>query len=187
MTILNRLLHPSARPIRAVRKKVEKTEKADNPYQAVAELAGTLRHHQEMPIRFQREWLAAFLVGVILLGLVAGLYLNVSARAAITGREIQSLEAEIAANKRDNADLQTHIAILLSNQSLSQRARALGFEPVKRDDVEYIVVPGYFPPQGINFVQPTIETDLLATKPEYSESLFDWLGRQIEAASRPLR
>jgi cell division protein FtsL len=187
MTILNRLLHPSARPIRAVRKKVEKTEKADTPYQAVAELAGTLRHHQEMPIRFQREWLAAFLVGVILLGLVAGLYLNVSARAAITGREIQSLEAEIAANKRDNADLQTHIAILLSNQSLSQRARALGFEPVERDDVEYIVVPGYFPPQGINFVQPTIETDLLATKPEYSESLFDWLGRQIEAASRPLR
>jgi cell division protein FtsB len=187
MTILNRLLHPSARPIRAVRKKVEKTEKADTPYQAVAELAGTLRHHQEMPIRFQREWLAAFLVGVILLGLVAGLYLNVSARAAITGREIQSLEAEIAANKRDNADLQTHIAILLSNQSLSQRARALGFEPVKRDDVEYIVVPGYFPPQGINFVQPTIETDLLATKPEYSESLFDWLGRQIQAASRPLR
>lgn len=183
MTILSRLMNPSARPVKAVRKKAEK---ADSPYQAVAELAGTLRHHQEMPIRFQREWLAAFLVGVMLLGLVAGLYLNVSARAAITGREIQSLEAEIAANKRDNADLQTQIATLLSNQSLSQRARALGFEPVKRDDVEYIVVPGYFPTQGITLVQPAAETDLLATKPEYTESLFEWLGRQIEAASRPL-
>lgn len=183
MTILSRLMNPSARPVKAVRKKAEK---ADSPYQAVAELAGTLRHHQEMPIRFQREWLAAFLVGVMLLGLVAGLYLNVSARAAITGREIQSLEAEIAANKRDNADLQTQIATLLSNQSLAQRARALGFEPVKREDVEYIVVPGYFPPQGLNLVQPVAETDLLATKPEYSESLFEWLGRQMEAASRPL-
>lgn len=184
MTILSRLMNPSARPVKAVRKKAEK---ADSPYQAVAELAGTLRHHQEMPIRFQREWLAVFLVGVMLLGLVAGLYLNVSARAAITGREIQSLEMEIAANKRDNADLQTQIATLLSNQSLSQRARALGFEPVKREDVEYIVVPGYFPPQGINLVQPVAETDLLATKPEYSESLFEWLGRQMEAASKPLR
>ncbi len=184
MTILSRLMNPSARPVKAVRKKAEK---ADSPYQAVAELAGTLRHHQEMPIRFQREWLAVFLVGVMLLGLVAGLYLNVSARAAITGREIQSLEAEIAANKRDNADLQTQIATLLSNQSLSQRARALGFEPVKREDVEYIVVPGYFPPQGINLVQPVAETNLLAKKPEYSESLFEWLGRQMEAASRPLQ
>lgn len=183
MTLLSRLLNPSARPVKAVRKK---PEKADSPYQAIAEMAGTLRHHQEMPIRFQREWLAAFLAGVMLLGLVAGLYLNVSARAAITGREIQNLESEIAANKRDNADLQTQIAILLSNQSLSQRARALGFEPVKREEIEYIVVPGYFPPQGINLVQPTADTDLLATKPEYTESLFEWLGRQMEAASRPL-
>ncbi len=184
MTILSRLMNPSARPVKAVRKKAEK---ADTPYQAIAELAGTLRHHQEMPIRFQREWLAVFLVGVMLLGLVAGLYLNVSARAAITGREIQSLEAEIAVNKRDNADLQTQIATLLSNQSLAQRAQALGFEPVKREDVEYIVVPGYFPPQGIHLVQPVADADLLAKKPEYTESLFEWLGRQMEAASRPLK
>ncbi|GAB4493007.1 MAG: hypothetical protein Fur0016_29030 [Anaerolineales bacterium] len=184
MTILSRLLNPSARPVKVVRKQADT---ADNRYQAIAELAGTLRHHQEMPIRFQREWLAVFLVGVMLLGLVAGLYLNVSARAAITGREIQSLEAEIAANKRDNADLQTQIAVLLSNQSLSQRARALGFEPITRENVEYIVVPGYFPSHGINLVQPVDQTDLLATKPEYSESLFEWLGRQMEAASRPLQ
>jgi len=183
MTLLNRLLNPSARPVRVLCKKAEKP---NGPYQAIAEMAGTLRHHQEMPIRFQREWLAAFLAGVMLLGLVAGLYLNVTARAAITGREIQSLEVEIAANKRDNADLQTRIAILLSNQSLSQRARALGFEPVKREDVEYVVVPGYFPPQGFSLVQPAAETDLLATKPEYTESLFEWLGRQMETASRPL-
>lgn len=184
MTILNRLLNPSAqRPVRAARKK---TEKPNSPYQAIAEMAGTLRHHQEMPLRFQREWLAAFLAGVMLLGLVSGLYLNVTARAAITGREIQNLEAEIAANRRENADLETQIALLLSNQSLSQRAQALGFEPVRRDNVEYIVVPGFFPSQGISLVQPAAETDLLTAKPEYTESLFEWLGRQMEAASRPL-
>lgn len=183
MTILDRLLNPSAHPVRAVRKKAEKP---GSPYQAIAEMAGTLRHYQEIPLRFQREWLAAFLAGVMLLGLVAGLYLNVTARAAITGREIQSLEVKIAANKRDNADLQTQIAVLLSNQALSQRAQALGFEPVEREDVEYIVVPGYFPTKGISLVQPAAETNLLAAKPEYTESLFEWLGRQMEAASKPL-
>ncbi len=180
MTILSRLLNPSARSVRVVRKK------ADNPYQAIAEMAGTLRFHQEIPLRFQREWLAIFLAGVMLLGLVAGLYLNVTARAAITGREIQSLKVEIAANERDNADLQTQIAGLLSNQALSQRAQALGFEPVSREEVEYIVVAGYFPQPGLHFAQPVAETDLLATKPEYTESLFEWLGRQLEAASKPL-
>lgn len=183
MTLLHRLLRPSARPLRLVR---QKSEPPASAYQAVAEVVGTLRQHQAMPIRFQHEWLAAFLALVMMAGLVAGLYLNVTARTAITGREIQTLEAEIAANKRDNADLQTHIAALLSSQALSQRARSLGFEPVQREEVEYIVVPGYFPPQGVTFVQPAAETDLLAARPEYNESLFEWLGRQLEAASRPL-
>ncbi|MCX7754964.1 MAG: hypothetical protein N2117_06920 [Anaerolineales bacterium] len=183
MTLLNRLLHPSARPLRLVRKEAQPPA---NTYQAVAELTGSLRHHREMPLRLQHEWLAAFLAFVMLTGLVAGLYLNVTARTAITGREIQSLEAEIAANKRDNADLQTQIAALLSHQSLSQRARSLGFEPVQRQEVEYIVVPGYFPSQGVQFVQPVAETDLLTARPEYNESLFEWLGRQLESASRPL-
>jgi len=180
MTIIGKLLNPSARPTRAARKP------GASPYQALAELAGTLRYHQEMPLRFQREWLAMFLAGVMVLGLVAGLYLNVTARAAIAGREIQGLEAEIAANKRVNADLQTRIAILLSNTVLAQRARELGFEPATRENIEYIVVPGYVPAQGVNFIQPAAETDLLASHPEYTESLFAWLGRQIESASQPL-
>jgi hypothetical protein len=153
----------------------------------VAELAGSLRRNQDIPLRFQREWLAMFLAGVMVLGLVAGLYLNVTARAAIAGREIQTLEVEIAANKRVNADLQTQIAILLSQNVLSQRAQALGYEPVSRDNLEYMLVPGYFPPQGLSLVQPVPDTDLLANSPQYTESLFEWLGRQIETASKPLK
>jgi hypothetical protein len=182
MTLIGRLLNPSARP-RAVRKQ----ESPESPYQAIAELAGSLRYHQTMPLRFQREWLAMFLVGVMLLGLVAGLYLNVTSRAAIAGREIQGMEVNIAANQRINADLETQIAVLLSNTVLADRAKALGYEPVTRDSIEYMVVPGYFPQQGLSLVQPVAATDLMAVSPEYTESLFDWLGRQLESASKPLK
>lgn len=180
MTILGKLINPDERP-RATRKK-----KGVSPYQAVAEMAGTLRLYQDMPMRVQREWLIVFLVGVMVLGLVAGLYLNVTARAAIAGREIQTIEAQIAVNQRVNADLQTKIAIQLSNTVLYERALAMGFEPVTRENLEYMIVPGYFPQQGVSMAQPVVETDILASSPEFSESLFDWIGRQVEAASRPL-
>jgi hypothetical protein len=180
MAIIGKFMNPGARP-RATRRK-----DSSHPYEAVAEMAGSLRHSQDIPIRIQREWLAMFLVVVAVLGLVAGLYLNVTARAAIAGREIQTLDMQIAANQRINADLQIQIAIRLSNAVLYQRALAMGFEPVARENLHYMVVPGYFPPQGVNMVSPVAETDLRANLPEYSESLFDWIGRQIEAASRPL-
>ena len=179
MTLFGKLINPSARP-RAIRKK------STSSYQAVAEMAGALIPSVNVPMRLQREWLVMFLAGVMIAGLVAGLYLNVTARAAIAGREIQSIEAQIAVDERANADLQTQIATQLSYDQLYRRAVALGFEPLSRDNVEYMVVPGYFPQQTVEFSQPAVETDVLASSPEFSESLFDWIGRQIEAASRPL-
>jgi len=122
----------------------------------------------------------------VMMSLVAGLYLNVTARTAIAGREIQNLEAEIIINERVNADLQTDIATLLSNNVLEERALAEGFAPFERANLEYLVVPGYFPPQGVNIIAPAPNPDLLAMSPEYSESLFSWIARQMESASTPL-
>jgi hypothetical protein len=115
-----------------------------------------------------------------------GRYLNVTSRTAIAGREIQNLEAEIIINERVNADLQTDIATLLSNNILEKRALADGFIPFETTDLEYLVVPGYFPSQGVNMITPAADTDVLAASPEYSESLFSWVARQMEAASAPL-
>ncbi len=128
-----------------------------------------------------------FVAGVMLLGLVAGMYLNVTASAAIAGREIQILETEIVVNQRINADLQTKIAGLLSSQRLAERARAAGYESVTRDNLEYMVVPGYFPATGLNLIPPVAEPARPALLPEYSESLLDWVSRQLDSASKPLQ
>jgi hypothetical protein len=93
---------------------------------------------------------------------------------------------DIASNERLNADLQTQIAIQLSSNTLEQRAQAAGFVKIERTDVEYLVVPGYFPPQGIDISAPGAAPDVLALSPEFSESLFGWVARQMENASSPL-
>jgi hypothetical protein len=155
-------------------------------YHAVAEMAGGLSRYQDVPIRFQKQWITSFLTIVMALSLVAGLYLNVTARTAIAGREIQNLEVDIASNERFNADLQTQIAIQLSSNTLEQRALAAGFAHIERTEVEYLVVPGYFPPQGVKISAPAVAPDVLALSPEFSESLFGWVARQMENASSPL-
>jgi hypothetical protein len=179
MTIISKLIAPSARPRR--------TRKSGlNAYRAIVDVAGILGHYQDIPLRFQKQWISSFLVIVVMMSLVAGLYLNVTARAAIAGREIQNLEAEIVINERVNADLQTDLATLLSNNTLEGRALAEGFIPFERADLEYLVVPGYFPSPSVNMFTSVADTDVLAASPEYSESLFSWIARQMETASAPL-
>jgi len=179
MTIIGKLMSPGARP--------RKSRKSGlNFYHVIADMAGGLVRYQDVPLRFQKQWISSFLTIVVLLGLVAGLYLNVTARTAITGREIQSLETDIVINERVNADLQTQIATLLSNKTLEQRVQAEGFVPLLREDLEYLVVPGYFPSQGANMTMPAANPDVLAMSPEFSESLFSWIARQMETASIPL-
>jgi cell division protein FtsL len=179
MTILAKLLAPNSRP--------EPTPKTGSKaYQAVANAVGALRLYQDVPQHLQKQWITAFLAVMILVSIVAGLYLNVASRTAISGREIQQLQRQITANQRTNADLQTQIAMLLSNEALKVRAASAGYMPLQSTDLEYLAVPGYFPQQGFTMVAPVTEPDDNYISPDYSESLFSWLTRQVEAASLPL-
>ena len=50
--------------------------------------------YRQTPWRTQLQWIGLFLLALILLATVAGIYLSVSAGAAAVGREIQQLEYE---------------------------------------------------------------------------------------------
>lgn len=179
MTILAKLLDPNSRP--------DPTHKVgSNAYRAVADAVGTLRQYQDVPQHLQKQWITPFLTIMVLVSIVAGLYLNVASRTAIAGREIQHLQRLITDHQRANADLQTQIANLLSSVSLEERAVAAEFVPLQGADLEYMVVPGYFPQQGITMVSTTAESEDIRMSPDFSESLFSWLTRQMEAASLPL-
>jgi len=141
------------------------------------------RIYREAPHTKQRQWVALFLLAVVSVAMVSALYLNLTASAAIAGRQIQYLEAEIVVNQRANADLQLRLAQLLSTETMEQKAYSLGFRPVEMDVLEYVVVPGYV---GDLPFELTKDVPLLTAPeiaPEFNQSLIDWLDEQMQSAA----
>jgi len=137
------------------------------------------------PWRVQRQWIGGALLVVLVFAMVGALYLNVTSRTAIAGREIQDLTDAIAASRQTSSDLQTQLAGLTSAVSMETRAREMGFRPVEPDELEYLVVPGYVAPRAVDLSSPSeTQLNVLAIPPEYNQSLLDWMDERLMSARR---
>jgi cell division protein FtsL len=139
--------------------------------------------YKEAPWRTQRKWIGLFLVGTIAVGMVAGIYLNVTSKAALAGRETQELEADIADTQRNNADLETELAELLSTENLLARAEEMGFVPASPEEVVFMSIPGYFPPAPVVMSASNVSRHSPALDPRFSQSLFGWFDDQMQKAA----
>ena len=134
---------------------------------------------RQSPWRVQRQWIGLFMLGLVLMAMVAGIYLNITVRATLAGRQIIGLQSFITTNQRVNADLETQLAGLISVEDMQRRAENLGFQPANPDDILYVSVPGYTPQSAVDLsttgssrpVTPVI-------LPEYTESWFDYFMNQ---------
>jgi len=136
--------------------------------------------YKQAPWRIQRQWISAFLLVVLGLSMIAAIYLDVTARAAITGRDIQSLNTDIIAIQQSNADLETSIASLTSYNAMEKRALALNYQPVQSNQVQFIVVPGYIAPQPAYLISaPSLQPSAPTIRPEYTQSLLDWFDQRL--------
>ncbi|MGQ9886855.1 MAG: hypothetical protein ACUVSX_00045 [Aggregatilineales bacterium] len=134
------------------------------------------------PWRTQRQALAlaalAFFVAII----IGALYLAQAAAVATLGRQ---LEEQIAVRNRleqTNEQLRMEIARLQSMARLFERARELGFVLAERDDIEYLVIPGYDPAaRAANVPLPAPPPTAV---PVYDESFLGWLQQQWDAFTR---
>jgi len=141
--------------------------------------------YKQAPWRVQRQWVGAFLLALIGLAMVAALYLDVTARTAIAGREIQELRGEITTIQRANADIETQLADLTSTIVMEQRARELGYRPVKPGELDYLAVPGFIAPEPAILLAAEDVTQLeRILPPEYSQSLLEWFDERIEAGGK---
>jgi hypothetical protein len=114
--------------------------------------------------------------------MVAALFLDVTARAAVAGREIQEMRFEILTIQRANADLETRLAKLTSSAEMERRARALGYRPVQPGELDYIAVPGFVAPEPeILRAAEDVTVPETSLPYEYSESLLEWLDGQIKS------
>jgi len=138
--------------------------------------------YKQAPWRVQRQYVGAFLLVVIVLALVAALYLDLSARTALAGREIQDLQIEITNLQRSNADLETDLANLTASSVMQQRALELGYRPVKPGELDYVFVPGYVSPEPDILLAAVDTTTRSPSLPEeYSLSLLEWLDERIKS------
>jgi len=136
--------------------------------------------YKQAPWRVQRQYVGAFLLVVIVLALVAALYLDLSARTTLAGREIQELQVEITAVQRSNADLETELANLTSSAVMQQRALELGYRPVKPGELDYVFVPGYVAPEpAILLAAEDVTVRAYSLPQEYSQSLLEWFDERI--------
>jgi cell division protein FtsL len=136
--------------------------------------------HRQAPWRIQRQWIGAFLLVVIGAAMIAALYLDVTARAALTGRKIQELQSQITTVQRENADLETQLADLTSTAVMQQRATELGYRPVQPGELDYVAVPGFVKPEPEILLAAEDAAPRVQTLPaEYTQSLLEWFSEQI--------
>lgn len=138
--------------------------------------------YKQAPWRVQRQWVGAFLLALIVMAMIAAIYLDVTARAAVAGREIQELRLQITAIQRANADLETERANLTSTAVMEQRALELGYRPVKPGELDYLPVPGFVEPEpGILLAAEDVTQADRILPPEYTQSLMEWFEDRIKS------
>jgi len=125
--------------------------------------------------RFTTGTIVLFTAAVV----VPGMYLAVSMKVARIGREIIQLESRQQELVRSNNDLAANLAAETSPAVLWMRAEALGFRPVKQQEVDYIVVAGYQLADAFTAPLPpsSAQEGEAVISPAYTESLIDWFGR----------
>jgi cell division protein FtsL len=144
--------------------------------------------YSQAPWRKQLQWIGLFMLALIMLAMVAGIYLSVSAQASTVGREIQIMYADMEVNRRNIENMESQIAFLVSNAEMEKRADKLGFTPVAADEIFYILVPGYIKPDQATIAEPPGATPPIipTVSPEYTQSLFDWLTERVFDPASPL-
>jgi hypothetical protein len=131
---------------------------------------------QQAPWRIQIQRIGLVLLCLVCVALTAGVYLTITANTYAAGVFAQDYDAEKEKLQREIADINTRISLATTEEMMTRRAKALGFETANTYDFVYIVVPGY---SGRHIRVSTVTTDIeqkhpSLIKPAYQESLWEW-------------
>ncbi len=137
--------------------------------------------YSQAPWRKQLQLIVGFAIFGVMVALVAGVYLNVSARAVAAGNEIQIMQNDIQNMQRANSDLESQLAQVTSTKVMEDRARAMGFRPIKPEEIVYLQVSGYTNRQEANLAPPPgpMVVNSATLSPAYQESLLEWLRDNV--------
>ncbi len=144
----------------------------------------TMQAYQQAPWRIQVQWIGLFLLILLLVASISGVYLSVSANAATAGRQIQFLQAQMDSDSLEIANLNSQLASLTSSAQMDKRAADLGFLAVDAESQTYVMVPGYTARDTAEIApqldQVMIQPPLI--QPGYTQSLWEWIMQMITTA-----
>jgi len=132
--------------------------------------------YRQAPWRTQIQVIGLVAAVVVFVAVIAGIYLNVTARAATIGREIQGIQSDIELTEQRIEDLESQLARLTAASTMRARAEELGFRPAQRDEIVYLLVPGYLGrPLAVLAPEPGQPEDIPLSLPsDFTLSLIDW-------------
>jgi hypothetical protein len=131
------------------------------------------RAFKQAPWRRQTQSIAVLAVVLLLMAILGGFYLTVAARAGTAGRDLQGGEQRKAELIRSNDELRAALAELRSVKRLAERARALGYEPVAPEAIDYLAVKNYPPAAPVAAPPALPEVAAPAT-------LGEWLNQTLQ-------
>lgn len=144
-----------------------------------------IQAYRQSPWRIQLQWIGMFLLVLVLVAAIAGVYLNLSARSAAAGRQVQMLENRIEDLNMEINDLSTKLAKISSSQAMLSRLEESNYLLIDPNQALYLEIPGIEPKTDFVLAPPasenTVSSPLL--KPEYSNSLWDRLLEFISKTS----
>lgn len=140
---------------------------------------------KQAPWRGQIQSAGLFLLGLVVIIVIASIYLSISGRAASAGLSAYRLNAERQTLERQIADRKAKIAVLTSVTVMEQRAKDMGFERISSTDAIYVMVPGYPGKQAVVLAAPPgiNESSRSLVLPIYRHSIWDWLFQGINRLS----
>ena len=140
-----------------------------------------LQAYKQAPWRIQIQWIGLFLLGLILVASITGLYLNISAQAATAGRKIQSLEYDIDQINNDISELTAELAAARSTEKMLEKAEELGFKAIDPKSAVYLEIPGYDPNEPLILAPPRVNviTEAPIVRESYKTSLWEWFVDKI--------
>ena len=145
------------------------------------------------PWRVQMQVAGSILLGLVVMAVVALFYLNVSAKTAALGRQIQFYTVRLDGPHRVTVDdpegtiipieeidiqiagLRARLAELNSLERIERRAQEMGFKPLDVNSIVYLRVPGYQPRKAIRLAPepaPQVAT-ITNVLPAYRSTLID--------------
>jgi hypothetical protein len=161
--------------------------------------------YSQAPWRKQMYMIGVILLLLVCAAIVAGIYLNVTARAAAVGREIQEMQVRVYGYhyltndagesyvpieelEQNIANLTSQLAFLTSFSMMQERIKDLNLSPITADQTVYLEVPGYVDRQIPSLAPPPAPVVVNASliDPQFKESLFDWVTEQVRKTNRLL-